>query len=54
MPDFRFFPKTIESVILFEEEPFYPFQIINNGEAEIVDIIFDYNPDLFILYPEST
>jgi len=51
LPEFRFFPKTIESVILFDEAPFYPFSIINTGGESIEDLILEYDSEIFIIEP---
>jgi len=51
LPEFRFFPKTIESVILFDENPFYPFSIINTGGESIEDLILEYDSEIFIIEP---
>jgi len=51
-PEFRFFPTEIESTILIDQEPFYPFRIINVGLDDLTNIVLEYNEDLFFITPD--
>ena len=52
LPEFRFIPAVIESVIILDDQPLYPFKIINTGETPIENIVFELNPEVFIVSPE--
>jgi len=47
----RFFPRNIESTILFDQSEIYPFSIINDGDSEIRGLEFQFDPQTFILEP---
>ena len=52
LPPLRFFPRNIESII-FLEDPLssYPFEILNSGDVELIDLELDFNRDLFLIEP---
>ena len=51
LPDFRFVPNLIESIVIAESVPEYPFFIINEGPTPIENIIFDFNDQIFDISP---
>ncbi|MCH7568172.1 MAG: hypothetical protein IIA87_02010 [Nanoarchaeota archaeon] len=52
LPEFRFFPDIIESTLLIDQEGTYPFRIINFREQDLTNIIFEYDTNLFEIFPE--
>mgnify|MGYP000138508811 CR=1 FL=1 len=52
LPSLRFFPKTIESILLKGETKSYPFSIINQGNEKI-NFILEYNTKLFAISPST-
>lgn len=51
LPPLRFFPRNIESTILFGEEIIYPFSIINVGDEGITDLQIEFDSEIFIIEP---
>lgn len=52
IPRIRFFPKTIESIILYGESAVYPVRIINDGDLEIRDMRIEYDSERFSASPD--
>ena len=52
LPDFRFNPRVIESIVLTGKDEVFPFVLVNSGTTVLENIVFDYNTDLFLITPE--
>ncbi|MAG23972.1 hypothetical protein CMI47_00180 [Candidatus Pacearchaeota archaeon] len=53
LPDFRFKPRILESVVLTGAREVYPFFLINSGRNAIDNIEFEYNQDVFLIEPSG-
>ena len=51
LPTLRFYPRNIDSVVLFNEGMYYPFSIINSEDLEITDLELVYDSDIFLIKP---